>query len=267
MIPRAFRDATAPRPEAVARLERSFSGRSTRARLALLPAPRGRVSLAPRPHPWRWPALALAALALAWLMLRPQPRPLDARLDAPVMVTEALTTAVQLQYTGTGVVDGTDRAPRIHWEVGALRVEVDPGVALSVETAEGLVTVLGTIFTVVRDARGTTVSVERGRVALSCVDHPLDPGMSATCLPLRPAGLLARARALRADPPVALEAVDRGLRLARPGDPFRGELLALRVELLAPTDPEGAHEAARTYLREGYLARETLMQDFLKGAP
>ena len=47
MIPRAFRDATAPSPDAIARLERCFSGRSTRTRLALLPQPGPAPTLAP----------------------------------------------------------------------------------------------------------------------------------------------------------------------------------------------------------------------------
>lgn len=267
MIPRVFRDATAPRPEALARLERSFSGRSTHARLALLPSPRLARAPVLRPQRPRWPVLVLATALLAWLVFRPAPRPLDARLDAVDTVTEALTSAVQLQYAGTGTVSGTERAPRIRWEVGELRVEVNPGIALSVETDEGLVTVLGTIFTVVRDARGTTVSVERGRVSVSCADHVLEPGMSATCLPRRPAGLLARARALRADRPGALDAVTRGLALAKPGDPIRGELLALQVQLLAPDDPQAARAAAQAYLDEGYLARQTFMRQFLGSEP
>lgn len=266
MIPRAFRDATAPSPEAVARLERSFSGRSTHARLRVLPVPRTVVARAPS-RSRRWPALALAAALLAWLGYSLRPQPITARLEAEDTVTEALTPAVQLRYSGSGVVGGTDRAPRIRWEVGELRVEVDPGIALSVETDDAVVRVLGTLFTVVRDARGTTVSVERGRVSVSCVDHVLEPGMSATCLPTRPAGLLARARSLRADPASALDAVSRGLALAQPGDPVRGELLALQVELLASTDPTTARAAAERYLAEGYQARRELIQRFLRGEP
>lgn len=264
MISRSFRDATEPSPEAVDRLARAFSGRSTRSRLALLPDPRGAVALPLPRRPWPRLALALAAVAVAAVTAwSARPHPLQGRLEAAATVTEALTPEVAIQYSGTGAVSGTRDAPRIRWEVGTLRVEVEPGVQLSVETDEGVAAVLGTAFTVERGALGTTVTVERGRVALSCGELVLGPGEAHTCLPLRPAGLLARARALRADRALALDTVRRGLASSEPGDPARGELLALQVELLAATDPNAARAAARTYLREGYQARRAKMQRFL----
>lgn len=267
MIPRSFRDATAPGPDAIARLERSFSGRSTHARLALLPQPGPAPTFAPRPR-WRpWPALILAALLLAWLGTRKPPVLIDARLDAAETVTAAITSDLQIEYAGTGAVYGTELAPHIHWEVGLLRVAVRPELQLTVDTDEGTASGSGASFTVERDARGTTVKVERGSVGLSCADRPLTPGATQTCLPQRPAGLLARARLLRKDRDAALDAIQRGLALTRPGEPTRGELLALKVELLSADQPENARAAAQIYLNEGYQARVDLMRDFLRGAP
>jgi ferric-dicitrate binding protein FerR (iron transport regulator) len=261
MIPRSFRDATEPSPEAIERLVRSFSGRPTTSRLQRLPEPRGPVRTTPR-RP-RWPILVVVPLLAATVAFVLWPRSIEARLDAAATVTTDASPEVRLSYSGTGDVRGTRAAPVVHWEVGTLTAEVEPGTPFVVETDEGTATVLGTRFTVVRDALGTTISVERGRVRVSCGDIVLDPGQSRTCLPVRPSGWLARARALRrSDPKAAADAVLDGLAISVPGDPVRGELLALHIELLGD-DPDAARSSARTYLREGYTARAEQIREFL----
>jgi ferric-dicitrate binding protein FerR (iron transport regulator) len=263
-------EATEPTPEACERLTAAFSNRSTRDRLALLPAPHVDVArlLTPRRAraPWLLLPIALGtALALA-VGLRQSP-PVRAQLDAPAEVALALTPEVALVYAGVGVVDGTRDAPRIQWEVGELNVSVEPGIKLAVTTDEGTAQVHGTRFRVVRDVFGTTVSVSEGEVAVSCGAVLLGPGEFRTCPPLRPAGLLARARALsvRSD---ALASVRDGLAIVGSDDPVRGELLALQAQLYVEDgNPEAARTAARLYLVGGYSARTPAMRHLLESTP
>lgn len=211
----------------------------------------------------RWPVLLpLAAAALLWLVW--PPRRLDERLDAPAPLDRALTEEIHLQYSGSGSVTGTAKAAHIFWEVGTLRVELEPdrGVDLEVETSEGRVAVVGTAFSVTRGPLGTEVTVQRGHVIVSCntgykIDI-VDTG-GAWCLPVRAAGMLGRARALRAagEPSEdVLAAVAEGLSLAKPGEPATGELVALRLDVLISEGryPE-ALSAAEAYLRSGEAAR------------
>jgi ferric-dicitrate binding protein FerR (iron transport regulator) len=263
-------EATEPTPEACERLTAAFSGRSTHDRLAMIPTPHadlGRL-LQPRRRAPPWlllPVVVACAIAL-FIATRPSP-PVNARLDAATEVALALTPEVDLVYAGVGVVDGTRNAPRIHWEVGELNVSVAHGIALEVETDEGTARVHGTRFRVVRDVLGTTVSVSQGEVAVSCGAVVLGPGASRTCPPRRPAGLLARARALgvRSE---ALASLRDGLALVGPDDPVRGELLALQAQLYAEDgNPEAARDAARLYLAGGYSARLSEMRHLLETTP
>ncbi len=263
-------EVTEPTPEACERLTAAFSNRSTRDRLALLPTPhadaarlltrrRGRA-------PWLLLPVALA-IAVALSTVTQPSSTVSAELDAADAVALALTPEVAVVYTGVGIVDGTRDAPRIHWEVGELNVSVASGIKLVVETDEGTARVHGTRFRVVRDVFGTTVSVSEGEVAVSCGAVLLGPGESRTCPPLRPAGLLARARALgvRAE---ALASVRSGLALVGADDPVRGELLALQAQLHAEDgNPEAARTAARLYLAGGYSARVPEMRHLLETTP
>jgi hypothetical protein len=186
----------------------------------------------------------------------PEAAPLQGRLDASAQATWDGTPGVRLVYTGAGEIGGTAQAPRLQWRRGSLRVEVDPAehLALEVHTEEGRVRVLGTIFTVERDALGTRVSVERGHVAVDCAggaSSELTAGGAGECLPATAPGLLGRARhLLEAGAPTALviDALDRGQALAGP-ETFDGrELQALRVRaLLQAGDTPGACAAAATY--------------------
>lgn len=267
---RRIAEATEPTPEACERLTAAFSNRSTRDRLALLPTPHVDVArlLAPRPSRAPWLLLPGAlAVAVAVALVSPPSSPVNAQLDAPAEVALALTPEVALVYAGVGVVDGTRDAPRIQWEVGELNVSVENGIQLAVETDEGTARVHGTRFRVVRDVFGTTVSVSEGEVAVSCGAVLLGPGESRTCPPLRPAGLLARARALsvRSD---ALASVRSGLAIVASDDPVRGELLALQAQLYAEDgNPEAARTAARLYLAGGYSARISAMRHLLETTP
>jgi hypothetical protein len=152
---------------------------------------------------------------------------------------------VQLSYRGSGTVGGAVRKPRIDWEVGTLRVEVEPdrGIDLRVDTREAEIRVIGTGFTVERDALGTRVAVAHGQVAVNCSDGgsaSLLPGASITCRPTHAAGLLGRARALEASgagPQPVLESAERGL-AAGPSEAVREELELIRIEALAASGRE-----------------------------
>ena len=131
------------------------------------------------------------------------------------------------------------------WEAGTLRAEVEPhtGTGLSVLTEEARVDVVGTVFSVRRDALGVTTWVERGRVAVACTEGwagELEPDDGPhTCLPVRPALLLGRADALLdagAPSEEVLEALDLGLERAAEGSAVMGELLARRLEVLGSTE-------------------------------
>ncbi len=123
--------------------------------------------------------------------------------------------------------------------------------------------VVGTVFSVRRDALGTTTWVDRGRVAVGCGDEgPVEIGPedgARTCLPTRPGALLDRADALvdhGAAVDEVLETLDLGLAAAEPGSAVRGELLARRVRsrALAGRTAEALADAD-TYLASGWTER------------
>lgn len=193
--------------------------------------------------------------------LEPAPKP-------PVAVAAALETTsgwavhgavpfVALSYRGAGAVEGTSDAPHIRWDTGTLNVDVASGrgVRLAVETREALVRVVGTGFTVGRDALGTRVDVRHGRVEVDCgeeITRVLDVGDSVICLPRSAAGLLGRARALQAEgaPAAAvLEAIERGLALADAPAAVRDELSASRIRVLFDLGRSAeVLDASRSYL-------------------
>jgi ferric-dicitrate binding protein FerR (iron transport regulator) len=227
-------------------------GATTRVRARLArPAPR---RIAPVP----FVLVALAALALLAFRTFPSAPPpaLAAGLDAPV-AWEALqpTPEVHLDFQGAGTLGGTARAPRVAWERGTLRVEVEPdrGIDLAVQTREAEVRVVGTGFDVGRDALGTVVTVRHGHVAVMCTDGDdalLGAGESRTCPPTGASGLLGRAQALTdggAPAEDVLAAADAGLAAGATGA-VRSELGRVRIEALTrlgrPADALAAAEAA-----------------------
>ncbi len=179
----------------------------------------------------------------------------------------ALTPAVALAFRGSGAATGPFASPRLHWDVGTLEVEVDPsaGVNVIVETREATVRVIGTGFTVIRDALGTTVDVAHGAVAVSCGDGwagTLHVGEHHTCLPLTAPGWLLRVQALRdqgANADALLLALDRGSALVPDSDPVAAELVEIRVEVLVEAGRTSeASEVARRYPPTGPRASEML---------
>ena len=102
---------------------------------------------------------------------------------------------LRLQSQGIGMVGGTEQSPEIAWTTGVLDLDVDPeaGLSVSIQTTDGRISVLGTVFRVERNALGTEVSVREGRVQVDCEDgssHTLVSDASTLCLPTTGAGML-----------------------------------------------------------------------------
>lgn len=193
----------------------------------------------PRPN-LRRPAIVvgtvLALAAAAAFALRPGADTIERTLEASG--DEPLSDEVRLVWAGQGHAAGTTRTPRLEWAQGHLDVDVTPGLGidLRVTTDEAEVAVVGTRFTVDRDALGTRVSVEHGLVRVTCTsgaELTLPAGESGACKPIHAAPLLRRARALETtDPAAALADVDAALADAARPPLLDDELLALRIGLL-----------------------------------
>lgn len=218
-----------------------------------------------RVHPaWAGGLLAAAAAAaVAVAVLRPD---VPEATVAMALVSEATpsevlpTSDVHLVFQGHGTVGGTEKRPRVLWETGTLEVDVTPhqGIDLTVETREAEVRVLGTAFTVTRDALGTAVEVHRGRVAVACAAGQaaeLGPGEHQSCLPVTPAGLLARVLALRdqgASADLVLATTDLALGQNPETAALRGELLLQRIQALVELEREAeALDEIRRFLDSG----------------
>ena len=191
------------------------------------------------------------------------PTPLSGGVDGAPALVEPVP-GLRLQVAGQGELSGTRGAPMVRLRSGSVRVEVDPaaGLAVSVQTQELQVDVLGTIFDVQRDAMGASVQVERGKVAAACAGAaptPLTAGQRHSCAPTTAAGMLARARGLQeraAEGPEAgaavLEAVRAGLAMADGTPGVRGELHVVAFEQLDRAgDAAGALAEVDAYLRLG----------------
>ncbi len=226
---------------------------------------------APNRQPSRLPVL-LGALAVSIAALAVHYRgelPIeDSLVSEETWAVLEPTREVTLSFRGTGNIEGTRDEPRVSWTSGVLHVDVSPnqGVRLEVETREAVVRVIGTSFSVVRDALGTRVEVRHGLVSVTCTQSApvhLGVGEETVCLPASPAGLLARARRLQrsGEPPtVVLEAIDLGLRAGGVGA-VRSELLAARVEALVQAgEPDLAAAAAEALLSEGTHRRDELLR-------
>lgn len=180
--------------------------------------------------------VALAAAAALVLALRAPPTP-----DVPLTTGDVpLTGEVHLSAAGEGLARHVDDRIEIAWSHGALSVEVEPnrGVKLAVVTDEAEVSVVGTGFTVTRDALGTTVTVAHGRVDVDCAlgaSVLLGAGESRTCHPRTAAGALGRVRALDArgvGAATVLEEIDAALGRPDATGAVAHELAALRVRAL-----------------------------------
>ena len=131
---------------------------------------------------------------------------------------------VLLSFAGQGDLRAEGKVHDIDWSLGRLNVSVTPeqGVDLTVRTPEAEVSVVGTVFEVRRDRLGTTVSVERGKVSVSCSEGEpmlLRADGVHTCLPTTAMGLLNRALDLKStDPDAALKAIEMGLERAESSD-------------------------------------------------
>jgi ferric-dicitrate binding protein FerR (iron transport regulator) len=169
---------------------------------------RHRLAEPPRRSPALWGAalgVPVVLLFAAWMnagerVAAPPPaaRPLAIALGGAPIVEAA--PGVRLAVDGAGDVSGTERDVVVSWRAGTLGVDVQPdaGIALRVETPEGVARVVGTGFDVRREAFGTSVIVRHGIVEVACageVASRLVAGESRSCLPSTAAGLLGRARA------------------------------------------------------------------------
>lgn len=225
-----------------------------------------------RPRPSRRPVYAGVAaigVAAAALLFALRPTVSVAALAADTSTTVQVSDDVTLSYTGRGEVTTDGARPRVSWELGTLDVEVTPnrGVDLVIETPEATVRVIGTGFSVVRDALGSAVGVRHGVVAVRCGDGregQLTAGQSMTCLPVRAAGMLARAKALIASGAPdgdVLVALDAGLRLDASG-PVRAELAARRIRTLSALGrDEEAAAAASAWLAGDEVTRRAEVED------
>jgi len=217
-----------------------------RVRAALLERQRDRASV----NGWRWGwalvPLGVAAAAVSFVMSTPEPAPPAA--PAPLAATLASdgsqgalqpTEDVRLSFHGTGSLSGTESAPRLAWESGSVEIAVTPDqqIDLRVQTREAEVRVLGTVFEVIRDARGTRVSVTEGKVSVDCQDgedRVILAGERAECAPTTAAGLLGRARSFEAEGrhDQMLVAAEAGLARAEPGSAVAAELMVARISSL-----------------------------------
>lgn len=228
----------------------------------------------------RWPtklhfglgALGVAGAAAAALALVSWPESARSlRVDSIATESHSWSPQVQLEMQGRGSVAGTDRDVTIEWLSGTLDIEVEPrtGTQLQVVTDEARVEVIGTVLSVTRDATGVRVGVDKGRIRVTCRDGwageltPENP--PHTCLPVTPAGLLARADALvdrGVDGATVLATLDRGVDLATAGSPVMGELLVRRMRQRATLDVDGALEDAERYLATDAADRATEVRRF-----
>ncbi len=239
-----------------ARLERTLASPAPRARAPMLVAS-GAV-------------LALAAAALLYVSVPSQAPPVRGPIASETTWGVGTLPSVDLTYRGVGEVAGTDKAPEIQWQRGTIHVEVQPaqGIDLRVRTREAEVRVVGTGFTVSRDALGTKVDVRHGKVETTCEGELpvlLGAGESRVCLPRSAAGLLGRAHALAdgsATPAAVIEALDLGLSLSTAGEPVRDELLALKIDVLRRDGQAAtALDAAREVVTAGAgLRRDEVLQ-------
>ena len=210
--------------------------------------------------------MVAAAAALLFALLPSTP---DNQLDptGPVALGEqaapvdvSLLEGISISGEGQGLLTGTAGDRAVALDSGRMHFEVTPnaGLHLQVVTDEGTATVLGTVFDVERDALGTTVSVERGKVQVDCPGHEavyVTAGRAETCYSAE--GYLGHGRALQQAgeaPEVVLDAIAHaGEVRAEPA--FRAELAVLRIESLSRLS---RHDEALSGV-EAFLADDALV--------
>ncbi len=287
-----FERAHEPTPEQEARLQRRLpevvpDGRASQRLLRSLDAPdalreqrlMARLNAIPqevprgasifRPTPGRLALAGAAALGLGLVVaqtLEPQPEPLATTLaEQPAPADLDPFPGVHLAYNGGyGELGGTTRSPEIQWISGELEVAVEPdrGIHLAVHTEEATVRVIGTRFTVDRQDAETLVTVQRGKVEVTCSDGErvqLGAEQQHRCLSQSPSKLALRAVRMEqrgAQPSEVLAVVQRGLEHAREGDAAWSHLSVLRMKALAGLgQPEQALGEAQRYLADGHARR------------
>lgn len=208
----------------------------------------------PRPgRPWR-PALAVSVMlaVLAWCPFLRDPglaERLLSDLSTPPghMRTARLADGTQVQLDGDTALDlslaGPERVVRL--QRGRAWFDVaHTGLPFRVETGAVTVRVMGTAFTVEREAQGAEVAVERGRVAVSWSGSGQDalltagqeirlaPGLAPTIAPYNPTvtmawrhGLIVFDRARLSDVAPALERL-RSERVVVVGESLRAQPLS-----------------------------------------
>lgn len=119
-------------------------------------------------------AVAVAAGLLAWVLSPSPPQTQQIELVSAERINRQVHDDVALDFSGRGQLEATGKTHTISWQEGLLKVSVKPeqGILLDVTTPEASVSVVGTVFDVQRDLTGTTVSVERGKVAVRCGTDP-----------------------------------------------------------------------------------------------
>ncbi|MEZ4242012.1 MAG: FecR domain-containing protein [Myxococcota bacterium] len=170
---------------------------------------------------------------------------------------------VTVRGFGDGAFEQQPGGPRVlAWRWGRVELEVTPGnpSPTEVRTPDGVVTVVGTTFSVERSVLGTEVRVGHGRVRVRCegeAARTLGDGEAAWCLPTTPAQLLARADRLVADgepADVVRATIERGLARAAGQPEVGAELLFRRIEQDAAAGRSTRVDAA-SYLASGATAR------------
>lgn len=218
----------------------------------------------PRRAPWRLALAGLVATAAGvglfiWFQSNE-----DLQLNSPEAWAEAeLSRGVDLHFQGRGLASGPTASPTIRWDEGEIALAVPPGQGLDlrVQTPEAEVLVVGTRFSVSRDARGTTVAVSEGRVSVTCVDGTarfLVPEQRLSC-PRSAAATLSLVRDLeraQASPAEILDLLQRAL--ARP-DADEVERDEIRYRMVSALEALGrareAREVAEEALRAGTSPR------------
>lgn len=197
-------------------------------------------------------AMATAAAAVVAVVVVDRLPPAT-RAIGPTASWESLTGDIAVYPTGSGTwEDG-----HLVWNDGGVRVSVTPdrGVDLRILTPEAVVEVVGTVFTVVRDAYGTTVDVERGMVAVSCVgaaEERLGAGGHRLCFRNAEAGLgeVLRLQSRGVPPAAWLAETERALAHPWGTEVARTELIGLQVTgLLALDRVDEAAAVGRTLVR------------------
>jgi hypothetical protein len=175
-------------------------------------------------------------LAVASPIEEPEPEGLSGSVVAELLESTGSTTLpnhISVDWEGTGQLHSEGPDSDIIWTSGRVRLEVPPGAGLSVavRTPDARVDVVGTVFSVVRDAEGTHTTVERGKVRVTCAgEEPLfvTPGEGATCQRKRASQMLAAARRLEARGatiPTILDVLNAALLDPTAPAPIRQELL------------------------------------------